>query len=162
MATDQVPISKQQRQRFIMEHQQAAGVDGDISAGAGRKSLTLNTTLRNDIPGASRSGSQFILPPGEYSVRGYVLIQNGGNQQAFVHNLTAASDDIPSSSSRSNQGSGDANAMPCIIDGDLNPTVTTTYELQGEIETGGTFVSSDGWSGRAIEKYSRIEIERIA
>lgn len=109
----------------------SSGNDGGNVTGLSRQKYPLNSSLLNEIPGASLNGvtNAFILPAGTYEFVSDALFMDCGRVQTYLRNLTAGADvgalaRVQSTSHTSSVASHSTGAGKFTIGG------TSSFELQ--------------------------------
>ena len=147
---------------MILEERTGTGVNAGSSS-AGVQTRGLNTTVLNNIAGASRSGSQAILPTGVYYIEGDAPSSQGRSSRLFVQNITTAT----------KEAFGDTGYQDNTIPGNVKVSVlapvvsvvaaTEAIELQQYIELAvathglGRVISSSGDG----ETWARLKIWKV-
>ena len=148
-----VPV---QKVAYISD-QKGANVPGGLSTVSTWLTRDLNDTKGN-ADFVSISSNQIILQPGLYKIKGNAPCFNSGVHKLKLYNITDASDEIIGSS----ESSSSTSQTRSFIEGELNITIATTYELRHRVSTS---KSTDGFglaSNMGVgEVYAQVEIVKL-
>jgi hypothetical protein len=162
--TDQVPISKQQRQIIHLQDQKPNGTGGGAStAGIPGQIRTLNTVIKNTITGASLAANIVTLPKGSYEVSGYGSRSATNNRAILtVYNETLATELLRGAHAGI---SNSTNAAQPVVIGEFDISAATEDVTVRQINlvTSGSSTALGEISGIAavLEIYTNVIIERI-
>lgn len=140
--------------------EKTSGTDGGTSV-SGIQTRTLNTTILNNITGASLSSNQFILPAGNYKIDMNTSAYQTGRTRCILYNITdAAIEYIGMSNLADSTQDGTANVL--LNNYKFTLAESKTFELrqycqEAESNVGLGVPSSMG----EIEVYSEVFIEKI-
>jgi hypothetical protein len=130
------------------------------SSSAGYNTRVLNTTVTNNITGASLSSNQVTLAAGTYYFRASAPCYKGNNHKLELFNDTDTSYDLIGRNARS--ASADDMVTHTELHGLLTLGASKTFELRHDIETAratsglGIAVSSGN-----VEVYAELEVWRL-
>ncbi len=143
-----------------LQHQQASGTNGGTPTLSSWTKYTLNTSVKNDISGASLSSSVITLPAGTYEISAGNWHENLGNGKLRLRNTTDSTTEVLGESVQS-PGSGEQARL--VLYGEFTLTGTKDLELQ-YYRTGWTGGSSS--LGQAVsqgtEIYGDVRIRKVA
>lgn len=143
-----------------LQHQQASGTNGGTPTLSSWTKYTLNTSVKNDISGASLSSSVITLPVGTYEISAGNWHENLGNGKLRLRNTTDSTTEVLGESVQS-PSSGEQARL--VLYGEFTLTGTKDLELQ-YYRTGSTGGSSS--LGQAVsqgtEIYGDVRIRKVA
>jgi hypothetical protein len=87
-----VPLPNTTRQLIQVREEQVSGTNGGTFTNGAWRTRTLNTTLVNDISGASLASNQITLPAGVYEARGRAPAREVGTHRLKFVNVTDTAD----------------------------------------------------------------------
>lgn len=73
---------------FHVQEQQTAGTNGGGSTSGSWQTRVLNTSVLNEISGASLSSNQITLPAGTYVISASQVLNRSGESRARIRNVT--------------------------------------------------------------------------
>jgi hypothetical protein len=159
-ALNELQTDKAVAEIMIVENQQTQGTNGGTSV-VGYQDLVLNTTVVNEITGASLSSNQITLPAGRYIVRGYAP---GIAVDLHKIVLTNTSNVIQINGTPKASGYVFEETMPtALLEGRLNISGPTIYKLRqytARAVTGYGLGKALNISGET-ELYARVVILRL-
>jgi len=140
--------------------EKASGTGGGTFTSGSFQTRTLNTSVTNEISGASLSSNQITLPSGTYFIIASAPCVNG-DHKTKLRNTTDSTDTIIGTSERSNS-STDAFSRSFVI-GRFTISAQKTFELQHRT---GTTQSTNGFgvavSFSVVEVYADVQIWKVA
>jgi len=150
-------------QMLIMEETQANNVQGGTFTGGAWRTRVLNTTVINEITGASLSSNQFTLPAGTYEFEASAPAYFVENHKARLWNLTTSTEQSLGTTEYSG-ASGNGCTTRSFIRSKFTLAVPTTLEIQ---HTASGTRATDGFGKSAnlqgtTEKYTTVYIRKIA
>ncbi len=150
------PISKS-IQIAIFQDEKTSGTDGGGSTAGAFNVRTLNTTVVNNISGASLASDTITLPAGTYRVKARSPVFIVGKHQLRLRNTTDATTTIVGISGYTD--STDAVQVDGTLMGRFTITATKDFQLQHytELTRATNGLGSDSTSGE-VEVYAVIEI----
>lgn len=110
------------------QEQQTAGTDAGAMTASAWRTRAVNTTVLNNISGASLGSSQVTLPKGRYRVTGFTVANAVNGHKARLYNTTASAAVLMGSSGRSN-ASVELNTASTVA-GEFTLATASTLELQ--------------------------------
>jgi hypothetical protein len=120
---------------------------------------TLNTTLTNEISGASISSSVITLPAGTYFIHAYTPAQYVNKHRAKLRNTSDSTDTILGTSERSSTN----DTTSSFVRGRFTIASSKNFELQHRIETSRDVDDLGSASGFSItEVYADVQIWKVA
>lgn len=141
------------REICIFEHKEGGGVHGGTSTSGTWNTVKLNTTIQNNITGASLSSYQPTLPAGTYVVDWWNHAWDGGSIQT---RFTSSGPTIVGVSAYSASGVRDLHGRGLFTIGS-----STTFTLQIYIATGVATYGMGRAASIGSEVYANIKIEKI-
>lgn len=118
---------------------------------------TLNTTMRNEISGASLASNRITLPAGTYRFRGSVPASGVGAHRALIYNITAGNVTVYGTNESDPGASSNS-----LFNGDVTFSVATTLEIRHYLSsTAGNLGSPSSISG-VSETYTEMTFEKVA
>lgn len=146
---------------LIVEDQKAANTDGGSATSGSFATRTLNTAVRNELPGASLSGSQVTLPPGTYLIQYGAPALGVEGHKARLRNVTDGSDVHIGETAKSDADALYANTWSRGL---AVVTITTSkaFEVQHRVESS-RVTSGFGEAANVgeTEKYSYMWVWRV-
>lgn len=136
-----------------------SGTDGGTFSSGADRTRTLNTTMTNEISGASLASNQISLPAGTYYVYARAPANQVQNHQAFLYNVTDTADILRGSTVYASSGGAVVNDS--IVQGRFTIAGTKTIELRHRCQTSKT---SDGFGLAAsfgTEVYADVVIWKL-
>jgi len=140
--------------------EKASGTAGGTFTSGAWQTRTLNTSLTNEISGASLSSNQIILPSGTYYIDAIAEVYTGENHKLKLRNITDSSDVLIGSSNYSS-GSGFVAGNSRVI-GRFTISSRKTFELQHRCSatvSGNGFGASCSFS--VVEVYADVKIWKV-
>lgn len=116
------------RQLLHVRDEKTSGTNGGTFTSGSYQTRTLNTTLTNEITGASLSSNQITLPAGTYLVEASAPALNVDDHKVRLRNVTDGTDLIIGTSERS--GAADSVATRSGVRGRFTLAAQKTLELQ--------------------------------
>lgn len=151
-----------QRQYFLARDEKPAGTFGGSST-TGINQRTLNTVIRNTIPGAGLAANVITLPAGVYRVHASAPLSVGDEHQLYLYNTTDNVVAIAGTSEQtSTTGGADVIQTRSFINGILTLTATKAFVLRHRAGAGSS-LNGLGWAANTPgvnEVYAEIEIIR--
>ena len=122
----------------------------------------LNTTVVNNISGASLSSNQVTLPAGTYWFSGVAPALNCNNHRALIYNVTDAANALLGPSGSYSEASGNVGDQ-AVVEGPIVIAAQKTFELRHRCETtrannGLGIASSLG----VVEVYAQLYIWKLS
>ena len=137
------------------------GVNGGTFTAGSFTARTLNTTLTNEISGASLASNQITLPAGTYFLSAYATAWRVQNNKLILKNITDSSTTLIGSSEFCETTVN--NQFKAVIDGRFTIGASKTFELQHRCDS--TY-ASEGYgtaNGFGInEVYTDLRIWKVA
>jgi len=146
---------------LIAQDQKSTGTDGGTATTGAWYTRVINTLVINEIPGASLSSNQIILPEGQYSIYFQSIINSSVNY--FVQRVYNVSDSVVI---------GYSDSFYCTYGGmsthlsgvnffklASTKSIELQYYVQATLSTIGLGVAAN--IGSALEVYSQIKIEKV-
>lgn len=147
---------------LYVRDEKASGTDGgDFTQGAWR-TRTLNTTVVNEISGASLAADQVTLPAGTYRFHARAPGRNCGNHKCKLANITDGTDALIGSSV-ANAGASNTQGDSMILDGEITITAAKVFELQDRCTVTRNvdgFGINSGFG--VVEVYAELWVEKLA
>jgi hypothetical protein len=142
------------------QEQQSAGTDGGGLTASAWRTRALNTTVTNNVSGASLGSSQVTLPKGRYRVNGFAAANRVNGHKSRLYNTTSSAALLIGSSSQSNSAvSGNTTST---LAGEFTLATASTLELQHRPEaTRGTDGRGLASNVSASEIYSEVLFTRM-
>ncbi len=143
-----------------LQHQQASGTNGGTPTLSSWTKYTLNTSVKNDISGASLSSSVITLPVGTYEISAGNWHQNLGNGKLRLRNTTDSTTEVLGEST---QGPGSNEQVRLVLYGEFTLGGIKDLELQYYRTnwTGGTDSLGQAVS-QGTEIYGDVLIRKVA
>ena len=140
--------------------EKSSGTNGGTFTSGSFETRTLNTSMTNEISGASLSSNQIILPSGTYFIFAFAPCV-AGDHKLKLRNITDSSDTLIGTSERANS-STDVFSKSFVI-GRFTISAQKTFELQHRT---GTTQSTNGFgvpvSFSVVEVYADAQIWKVA
>jgi len=153
---------KFESQLLHVRDEKSAGVNaGGIASANTFTKRTLNTTLTNEISGASISSSVITLPAGTYYIHGLISGYACGKHKAKLRNTSDSSDTLIGSSERVDYN--DVVMTKSFINGRFTIASQKNFEIQHAIETT-TDANNLGvaYNVSVVEVYTDVQIWKVA
>lgn len=148
-------------QRFHVRDQKGNANPGGTFTSGAWQTRTLQTTMTNQIAGASLSANQITLPAGTYDVDACAIAYLVNNHIIKLRNISDSSDTLIGMSGRSQVGSG-VNASSRMI-GRFTIAATKVFELQNQCDTTGTTNGFGNFNNfGVVEVYAEVVIWKVA
>lgn len=146
--------------RILVVDQKAAGVAGGTFTMGSWVTRTLNTTVFNNITGASLASNQVTLPAGTYYVRASAPAYYAARHQAMLYNVTGAVYLVAGTGEVSNSTNGSETSS--VVEGQFTLSVTSVVELRHQCTStaAGTGLGVAGNFG-VPEVYAKVYIEKV-
>ena len=142
--------------------EKANGTNGGTFTNGAWRTRTLNTSLTNEISGASLSSNQITLPSGTYYIHASAPAYSIDRHKLKLRNTTDSSDTLIGTSEQGENAYAGFNRS--FVIGRFTIAAQKTFELQHRctttISTNGFGLSST-WSGE-IEVYTAVQIWKVA
>ncbi len=141
--------------------EKANGTVGGSTTAGSFVTRVLNTSLTNEISGASLSSNQITLPSGTYYLQGFVPCYNTERNIVKLRNVTDSSDTLQSQNTFIGGSSG---STPLIrISGRFTISAQKTFEIQHRVDNNSGSESFGVQIGFGFtEIYSDIQIWKVA
>ena len=149
--------------RVQVEEQQTAGTNGGTFTLGAWRTRALNTSMINNVAGASLASSQLTLPAGKYAVEAFAVTgANVGVHQTRLQNITGAATLITGLSVRApTSGSAASGIGPSSLAGEFTLTTSSAIELQHQSSLT-EVVTGFGYAGSfTTEVYSRLIVWKL-
>ena len=148
---------------LIIEDQKTSGTGGGTFNSGAWRDRDLNTTVLNEITGASLASNQITLPAGTYEIASSHASAYVNAHQAKLYNVTDSADEIlgPNYSSSAASGAPQATGTNATVEGKFTIVGTKVFKIQHRC------MSSRGGNGLGLagswgtEIYSRVVIKKI-
>ena len=147
---------------FHVRDEKASGTQGGTFTSGDWRTRTLNTSLTNEISGASLSSNQIILPSGTYFIIASAVGYSVDSHKVRLRNITDSSDSLIGTAERVGTAS-DCQTKSFVI-GRFTISAQKTFELQHRCNTTnstyGFGVASGSYS--VVEVYADVQIWKVA
>jgi hypothetical protein len=148
-------------QLLHVRDEKASGTGGGTLTSGAWRTRTLNTSLTNEISGASLSSNQITLPSGTYFINAIANVgANSQSHKAKLANITDTSDTVIGTSEFNEPGSGSTKSF---VIGRFTIASSKVFELQhrsGNTTDANGFGVSSGFS--VVEVYADVQIWKVA
>lgn len=139
----------------------ASGTHGGTSTSDVIHQRDLND-LSGDTSFVSLASNQFTLQPGKYEIKASAPCYEGARHQIFLHDGTSYV--LDGTSEVVTNGSG--NQTRSFLEGNVEITTATTYQIKHWIQTGVTttglgFSASTGSNPQSTEVYTQVKITKL-
>ena len=144
--------------------EQTSGTDGGTATTGSWEPRVLNTTLTNEITGASLVSNEFILPVGEYWIEAGAVGKEINDHKARIYNVTDAAEELVGFNLNATTDDTAQNANIATVSGRMTvATSSKTYRIEHQV---GRTQASDGHGGAATfgsaEVYAEAKIWKVA
>jgi hypothetical protein len=141
--------------------EKASGTSGGTFTSGAWQTRTLNTSMTNEISGASLSSNQITLPSGTYFINALAVALKVDGHKAKLRNITDSSDTLIGTSEYS--GAGGVVTSSSIINGRFTIASQKTFEIQHRCD----LTSSTNGFGQAqafsvVEVFADVRIWKVA
>jgi len=141
--------------------EKSSGTSGGTFTSGSWQTRTLNTSMTNEISGASLSSNQITLPSGTYFINALAVALKVDGHKAKLRNITDSSDTLIGTSEYA--GSGGVVTSSSIINGRFTIASQKTFELQHRCD----LTSSTNGFGQAqafsvVEVFADVRIWKVA
>jgi hypothetical protein len=153
---------KFESQLLHVRDEKSSGTAGGTFTSGAWQTRTLNTSVTNEISGASLSSNQITLPSGTYYIQSTspVGMENSGYHKAKLRNITDSSDTIIGTSEFGFVYDGGSRSF---VNGRFTISAQKTFELQhrcANTMTTNGFGTPSGLS--VVEVYADVQIWKVA
>jgi hypothetical protein len=152
---------KFESQLLHVRDEKSSGTGGGTLTSGAWRTRTLNTSLTNEISGASLSSNQITLPSGTYFINAIANVgANSQSHKAKLANITDTSDTVIGTSEFNEPGSGSTKSF---VIGRFTIGAEKVFELQhrsGNTTDANGFGVSSGFS--VVEVYADVQIWKVA
>ena len=114
-----------------IQHQETAGTNGGSATSGSWQTRTLNTSVTNEITGASLSTNQITLPIGDYYIEAEASANGVVNHTSKLRNITDTADEIIGMASRADS----ANQTLSTMSGRFTIAGIKAFEIQTQVNT---------------------------
>jgi len=149
------------KQIAIFEDQKSSGTVGGTGTIGATQTRTLNTTVINNISGASLSSNQITLPAGTYYVEGWSAGYATANTKAFLYNVSNSTYSLIGTNNYALATGSYANSF---VSGIITIASSKVFDLRlyTQITDGGSSSLGKPSSTGQVEVYSRVSIKKLA
>jgi hypothetical protein len=141
--------------------EKASGTNGGATTGGSWVKRDLNTTLTNEISGASISSSVITLPSGTYFIYAHAPTFTGGNHKIKLRNTTDSSDTLIGSTDYINNSV--SSVTRSFLAGRFTISAQKNFELQHRTSV---TVTNNGFGESAsmsvVEVYADVQIWKVS
>jgi hypothetical protein len=150
------------KELFHVRDEKGNGVAGGNFTSGAWQTRTLNTSMTNEISGASLSSNQITLPSGTYFINASASVYYVDQHKLKLRNITDSSDTLIGTSSYS--GNLAETSTTSFVIGRFTIAAQKTFELQHRCST---TKNSNGFGvstvfGTEIEVYADVQIWKVA
>jgi hypothetical protein len=149
--------------RVQVEERQTAGTAGGTFTTGAWRTRVLNTSMINNVAGASLASSQLTLPAGTYAAEAFAAVGvNVGVHQTRIQDITGAATLLTGLVLRApTAGSGASGIGPSSLAGEFTLTTSSAIELQHRCSVTEATVGF-GYAGSfTTEVYSRLIVWKL-
>ena len=132
---------------------------GTFTSGAWQ-TRTLNTSLTNEISGASLSSNQITLPSGTYFINALATADAVRAHKIKLRNITDSSDTLIGVNTYSGNDAIDSQTTTSFLRGRFTISAQKTFELQHRCQTSSTYGLVGNFS--TVEVYADVQIWKVA
>lgn len=147
-------------QLFHAQDQKSSGTDGGTFTQGAWRTRTLNTSVTNEISGASLASSHAALPVGTYYAQGQAPGSVVGRHQLRIQNTTDGTTLVTGSNAYSSAGS--TNNSLAVVSGRFTLTGAKNVELQHQCEATRASTGFGESCDFDLEVYADLKIWKIA
>ena len=145
---------------FHVRDEKSSSTHAGSGTGGSFVKRTLNTTVTNEISGASISSSVITLPAGTYFIYAYTPAQGVNKHRAKLRNTSDSTDTILGTSERS---TGANVTTSSFVIGRFTIASSKNFQLEHRIETSVDVDDLGSASGFGItEVYANVQIWKVA
>lgn len=146
---------------LVVANRQADGVAGGTATSGSYLTYPLNTSVQNDISGASLAANQIVLPAGTYDFMAVAPFFDTGRARLRLRNITAGAT-IAAAGPTIDANTADATQTLAMVFGRFTLAASATLELQYRVQTTN---AADGLGLAATfaetEQYGAIKITKV-
>jgi hypothetical protein len=141
--------------------EKSAGTDGGTFTSGSWQTRTLNTSLTNEISGASLSSNQIILPTGTYYINAQAPAYKVNFHKLKLRNITDSSDTLIGYQMFT--WDGDENTCNSGVTGRFTISAQKTFEIQHRCSaTNSTTGFGRGYNFSVVEVYTDVQIWKVS
>ena len=153
-------------QLFHIQDQQTSGTNGGTFTSGSWAARVLNTSVTNEISGASLSSNQITLPAGTYFVEASAPALACNRNMLRLQNTTDATTTLSGTSTHSAVGDTGSVQVRALLSGRFTIAGTKTFELQHQCQTTSTSLGLGLAVGTSFtvphETYADIKIWKVS
>lgn len=150
---------------FHIEDQKTDNTPGGTATSGSWQTRDLNTSVINEIPGASLNSNQFVLPSGTYDIQASAPAYYVNRHQIRLRNITDSTNTVIGSSEFAGASTGPASTRS-FLQKRFTITSSKTFEIQHQVaitsNTRGFGVESGGSFTVDHETYTQVWIRQVA
>ena len=140
--------------------EKSSGSHGGTSTSGSFQTRVLNTSMTNEISGASLASNQITLPAGTYFIMAQQPIRGGDDIRVLLRNITDSSNTIVGTSE---YVTGNASAIKGFIIGRFTIASSKVFEIQYRVFTGLANTGLGlGSNYSVVEVYTDVQIWKVA
>lgn len=163
LSTEAKPFSSQ---LFHAQDQKSSGTDGGTFTAGDWRTRDINTTVTNEITGASLASNQITLPAGTYYIEARSPVYSGGsalsNHQARLRDITGSSDLLLGSSEIVIQGAASTGSSGrSYISGRFTLSVESDLEIQHRCTVTASNNGFGAGAGFGTEVFTDVKIWKV-
>ncbi len=143
-----------------IQDEKTVGTEGGAATAGVWQTRTLNTIKTNEMPGASLSSNQFILPAGTYYIEWSAPAVQIGGHHTKLRNITESVDVLIGSTEVNDVSI--ANQTRSFGNGRFTIAIAITFEIQHRVSTSRATFGFGTGAGFATEIYTIVKIEKVA
>ncbi len=142
---------------IVLQDTKTAGTDGGTFTAVGARTRDLNTEVIDTGNNCSLASNQFTLQAGTYRILASAPAYQVGRHQAFLRNITDASDVFQGTS----EAASGSTQTRSVIAGQFSISASKVFEIQHRCNTSR---STDGFgvsTGYNLEVYTSVELWKV-
>jgi hypothetical protein len=149
--------------RVQVEERQTAGTAGGTFTSGAWRTRVLNTSMINNVAGASLASSQLTLPAGTYAAEAFAAVGvNVGVHQTRIQDITGAATLLTGLVLRApTAGSGASGIGPSSLAGEFTLTTSSAIELQHRCSVTEATAGFGYYGNFTTEVYSRLIVWKL-
>lgn len=153
-------------QLIHIQDQKSSGTDGGTFTAGAWQTRDLNTTLTNEVTGASLTSNQITLPAGTYHIEASTPVFSGGsalsNHQAKLRDTTGGADLILGTSEIVIQGAASTGASNrSFISGRFTLSVESVIEVQHQCTVTASNNGFGAGAGFGTEVFTDVKVWKL-
>lgn len=145
-------------QVMIVAHRVASGTGGPTFTAGSWVDFTLNSTVKNNISGASRSGNNLVLPAGTYRAKGYIRLRCATGERAAIRVIDNDTPITVAVGQSYNNPNGDDVLATVVLQDEFTLASTKNCRFQ-------VWANSGNCGGAAttgeLEEYGNLMLEKV-